>query len=42
MRSACAALRAWEEEKGKYVGHLRVLPVGDLPPDTDAPRSADD
>jgi peptide deformylase len=37
-----AALKAWEEEKAKYAGHLRVLPVGDLPPDSDAPRSADD
>jgi peptide deformylase len=28
-----AALKAWEQEKAKYVGNLRVLPVGDLPPD---------
>lgn len=35
------ALKAWELEKGKYVGSLRVLPVGDLPPDDDGPRSAD-
>jgi peptide deformylase len=37
-----AALRTWEQEKTKYVGNLRVLPVGDLPPDDDGRRSADD
>lgn len=29
-----AALRDWEYEKTKYPSLLRVLPVGDLPPDT--------
>jgi peptide deformylase len=28
-----SALKAWEQEKAKYAGHLRVLPVGDLPPE---------
>lgn len=27
------AMREWEEEKVKYPGHLRVIPVGDLPPE---------
>jgi preprotein translocase subunit YajC len=31
-----AALKAWEEEKVKYPKNLRVLPVGDLPPESDA------
>jgi peptide deformylase len=29
-----AALRDWEYEKANYPSHRRVLPVGDLPPDT--------
>ena len=29
-----SALRDWEYEKAKYPAHRRVLPVGDLPPDT--------
>ena len=31
-----AAMREWEEEKLKYPKLLRVLPVGDLPPERDA------
>ena len=31
-----AAMREWDEEKGKYPKLLRVLPVGDLPPERDA------
>jgi len=31
-----AAMREWEEEKVKYPKLLRVLPVGDLPPERDA------
>ena len=34
------AMREWEEEKLKYPKLLRVLPVGDLPPERDA-ASAD-
>lgn len=30
------AMREWEEEKLKYPKLLRVLPVGDLPPERDA------
>lgn len=30
-----SALKAWEAEKGQYPKNLRVLPVGDLPPDRD-------
>ena len=30
------AMREWDEEKGKYPKLLRVLPVGDLPPERDA------
>lgn len=30
-----AAMREWEVEKAKYPKHLRVLPVGDLPPERD-------
>lgn len=37
-----AALKAWEEEKGKFPKGLRVLPVGDLPPERDETTSADD
>jgi len=37
-----AALKAWEEEKVKFPKGLRVLPVGDLPPERDASTSADD
>jgi peptide deformylase len=36
-----AALKAWEQEKHKYAGNRRVLPVGDLPPDNDGRPSAD-
>lgn len=31
-----AALKYWDEEKQKYPKLLRVLPVGDLPPEEDA------
>ena len=31
-----AAFRDWDEEKLKYPKLLRVIPVGDLPPDRDA------
>ena len=31
-----SALREWDEEKLKYPKLLRVLPVGDLPPERDA------
>ncbi len=34
-----AALKAWEEEKGQYPKLLRVLPVGDLPPDRDGGKA---
>jgi peptide deformylase len=34
------AMREWDEEKLKYPKLLRVLPVGDLPPERDA-ASAD-
>lgn len=34
-----AAMRDWEEEKVKYPKLLRVLPVGDLPPERDSSRS---
>ncbi|MBL0169268.1 MAG: peptide deformylase [Gemmatimonadaceae bacterium] len=34
------AMREWDDEKGKYPKLLRVLPVGDLPPERDA-ASAD-
>jgi peptide deformylase len=33
-----AALRDWEDEKAKYPKFLRVLPVGDLPPEAGAGR----
>jgi peptide deformylase len=33
-------MREWDEEKLKYPKLLRVLPVGDLPPERDA-ASAD-
>jgi peptide deformylase len=29
-------MRDWEHEKTKYPENLRVLPVGDLPPEKDA------
>ena len=35
-----SAMREWEEERVKYPKLLRVLPVGDLPPERDA-ASAD-
>lgn len=35
-----AAMRVWEEEKLNYPRLLRVLPVGDLPPERDATRNA--
>ena len=31
-----AALREWDEEKVNYPKLLRVLPVGDLPPERDS------
>lgn len=34
-----AAMRDWEEEKVKYPKLLRVLPVGDLPPERDVASS---
>ena len=46
-----SALKAWDQEKAKYAGNRRVLPVGDLPPereeavagtaDANAPAPAD-
>lgn len=30
-----AALKEWEYEKAKYPKNVRVLPVGDLPPEKD-------
>jgi peptide deformylase len=37
-----AALRTWEEEKLQYPKLLRVLPVGDLPPDRDGGKTSSD
>ncbi|MFN5598588.1 MAG: peptide deformylase [Gemmatimonas sp.] len=34
-----SAMRDWEYEKAKYPKNLRVLPVGDLPPEKDASAS---
>jgi peptide deformylase len=31
-----AAMKAWEEEKTKFPGLLRVVPVGDLPPERES------
>jgi len=37
-----AAMRVWEEEKSQYPKLLRVLPVGDLPPDRDGGKATSD
>lgn len=35
-----AAMKEWDYEKTKYPKNLRVLPVGDLPPEKDATKAA--
>lgn len=35
-----AAMKEWEYEKTKYPKNLRVLPVGDLPPEKDSTKAA--
>lgn len=37
-----AAMKAWEEEKIKFPKLLRVLPVGDLPPEREGGAASDD
>jgi peptide deformylase len=34
-----SALKEWEYEKAKYPKNVRVLPVGDLPPEKDGARA---
>jgi peptide deformylase len=35
-----SAMKDWDLEKGKYPKNLRVLPVGDLPPEKDTTKAA--